>query len=141
MRDFRRLLHGTLMASLASLTDGGLQATPWEKEAYRKAAQSYVAVLAAPSYTSPLTDILYQGLQLFHLRLHGKTVILKPNLVEYDPAGAINTHPAVIAAAIEAFRRLGARQVLVAEGSGHRRDTEYLLTSSGLYTVLQDHQV
>jgi uncharacterized protein (DUF362 family) len=67
-------------------------------------------------------------------------VVLKPNLVEYDPAGVINTHPAVIAAAIEAFRSLGAREVLVAEGPGHRRDTEYLLTASGLYTVLKEQQ-
>jgi uncharacterized protein (DUF362 family) len=141
MRALRRLLHDTLTASRASRPGGWSPSTPWEPGAYRKAAQSHVAVLAAPSYTSPLTEILCQGLQLFRLRLHGKTVVLKPNLVEYDPGGAINTHPAVIAAAIEAFRRLGARAVLVAEGPGHRRDTEYLLHSSGLYTALQDHQV
>ncbi|MEE9153297.1 MAG: DUF362 domain-containing protein [candidate division NC10 bacterium] len=67
--------------------------------------------------------------------------MLKPNLVEYDPGGVINTHPAVISAAIEAFKNLGAREVLVAEGPGHRRDNEYLLTASGLYSILKDHKV
>jgi uncharacterized protein (DUF362 family) len=58
--------------------------------------------------------------------------------VEYDPTAAINTHPSVIAAAIEAFLGLGARQVIVAEGPGHRRDNEYLLTASGLHFVLKE---
>jgi uncharacterized protein (DUF362 family) len=67
-------------------------------------------------------------------------VVLKPNLVEYDPAGGINTHPAVIAAAIAAFTRLGARQVIVAEGPGHRRDHEYLLCASSFSSMLKEHR-
>jgi uncharacterized protein (DUF362 family) len=67
--------------------------------------------------------------------------VLKPNLVEFDPAGVINTHPALIAAAIDAFRHLGAREIIVAEGPGHRRDNEYLLAASGLYDVLRARQV
>ena len=50
----------------------------------------------------------------------------------------INTHPLVIAGAIEAFRRAGAREVSVAEGPGHRRDTEYLLAASGLSDYLRE---
>jgi uncharacterized protein (DUF362 family) len=57
-------------------------------------------------------------------------------LVEFDPKGVINTHPAVIEAAVGAFK-LGCREVLVAEGPGHRRDTEYLLTASGIYDVMK----
>jgi uncharacterized protein (DUF362 family) len=65
-------------------------------------------------------------------------VLLKPNLVEFDPHGVINTHPALIAATIEAMRSLGAREVIVGEGSGHRRDNEYLLDASGLAYALKD---
>jgi uncharacterized protein (DUF362 family) len=140
MLDRRRFLTGSIAATLSPLTGACSRSTPWERTAYRKQAQSRVAILAAPSYTVPLTDVLLQGIKLFRLHLQGKTVVLKPNLVEYDPAGTINTHPAVIAAAIEAFRSLGARDVLVAEGSGHRRDTEYLLTASGLYPLLKAHR-
>jgi uncharacterized protein (DUF362 family) len=75
------------------------------------------------------------------LELHGKRVLLKPNLVEFDPKTAINTHPAVIEAAIDAFKTLGAREVIVAEGPGHRRDNEYLLSASGLYDVIKEHRI
>jgi uncharacterized protein (DUF362 family) len=136
----RRFLSGSLAATLSPLIGGCSRSAPWEKTAYRKRAQSRVAILEAPTYTVPLTEVLLQGIKLFRLRVRGKTVVLKPNLVEYDPTGTINTHPAVIAAAIEAFRSLGAHEVLVAEGPGHRRDTEYLLTASGLYPMLKAHR-
>ncbi|HET9395586.1 MAG TPA: DUF362 domain-containing protein, partial [Nitrospiraceae bacterium] len=63
------------------------------------------------------------------------------NLVEFDPKGVINTHPALIEAAIDAFRTMGAAQVIVGEGPGHRRDNEYLLSASGLYDVIREHRV
>ncbi|MGH7966802.1 MAG: DUF362 domain-containing protein [Candidatus Binatia bacterium] len=107
--------------------------------AYRKQDRSRVAILEAKSYDRPLLDVVRRGITLCRLDVQGKRVVLKPNLVEYDPAGVINTHPAVIAAAIEAFRSLGAREVLVAEGPGHRRDNEYLLTASGLHAILKDY--
>ena len=53
----------------------------------------------------------------------------------------INTNPVIIAAAIEAFRRAGAREVVVGEGPGHRRDTEYLLAASGLGEHLRELRV
>lgn len=114
--------------------------SPWEKGAYRKPDQSRVAILGAKTYAVRLTDVLLPGLKLFGLNVQGKRVVLKPNFVEFDPAGVINTHPAVVAAAIEAFKSLGAREVVVAEGPGHRRDTEYLVTASGLYPVLREHR-
>ena len=58
-------------------------------------------------------------------------MLLKPNMVEYEPGTAINTNPLVVAGAIAAFQRAGAAEVVVAEGPGHRRDTEHLLTRTG----------
>jgi uncharacterized protein (DUF362 family) len=63
--------------------------------------------------------------------------LLKPNLVEYERDTVINTHP-VIGAAVEAFLKLGAKEVKVGEGPGHRRDTDGLLLASGLYPFLKD---
>jgi uncharacterized protein (DUF362 family) len=140
MLDRRQFLLGSIAASLSPHITGCLQDPRWERGAYRKKSQSQVAILEAKDYEIPLKDVVLRGIKLFRLGLQGKTVVLKPNLVEYDPEGVINTHPAVISAAIEAFKTLGAREVSVAEGPGHRRDNEYLLTASNLYLILREHR-
>jgi len=100
-----------------------------------------VAILEARSYQDSLKDTIRRGINLFKLDVKGKRVLLKPNLVEFDPKGVINTHPAVIEAAIDSFKTLGAREVVVAEGPGHRRDNEYLLTASGIHDVINEHRI
>jgi uncharacterized protein (DUF362 family) len=128
-----------LGGALAATTLAGCSGAPrWERSAVRRAARSRVAVLPAAEYDERLVEVVLRGVRLFALGVAGKTVVLKPNFVEFDPAGVINTHPALVAAAIEAFRREGARHVIVAEGPGHHRDTEHLITASGLYPVLRE---
>jgi len=85
--------------------------------------KSPVAVLKAASYDEDLVAKIRKGAQLCELDVHGKRVLLKPNLVEFDSATAINTDVAVLAAALAAFRSLGAADVRIGEGPGHRRDT------------------
>ncbi|HEX6440110.1 MAG TPA: DUF362 domain-containing protein [Candidatus Binatia bacterium] len=97
--------------------------------------------MQALRYDLSLREIITKGVRLCGLEVKGKTIVLKPNLVEFDPGGVINTNPLVIEAAIDCFRTLGARQVLVAEGPGHRRDNEYLLAASGIYAVIKEHRV
>jgi uncharacterized protein (DUF362 family) len=140
MLDRRSFLIGSVAASLSPFIKGCQSAPLWSKDAYQKQSQSRVAIVPAKNYEIAMKDIVVRGIKLFNFNLRGKRVVLKPNLVEYDPAGVINTHPAVISGAIEAFKTLGAREVIVAEGPGHRRDNEYLLTASGLLLVLKDHK-
>jgi uncharacterized protein (DUF362 family) len=131
----RRFLGATAAAAAAA----GCGRTPgWDRAVYRKTERSRVAILPALDYAVPLTDVVLQGIRQFRIPVVGRKIVLKPNQVEFDPAGVINTHPAVIAAAVEAFRRLGAREVVVAEGPGHRRDTEHLVAASGLFRTLTD---
>ncbi len=94
--------------------------------------------LQPTGYSDALEQLLYDGLKLFNLPLKGKSVLLKPNLVEYSAGAAINTEPALVGAATVAFLRLGARSVTVAEGPGHQRDTYLLLVESGLGDQLRD---
>ena len=68
-------------------------------------------------------------------------MVLKPNLVDYIPGNAINTHPLLVLAAAESFRRLGAKSVLVAEGPGHQRDTQLVLSQSGYEQSLRDEKI
>jgi uncharacterized protein (DUF362 family) len=137
----REFIKVSAVASLSSLVGGCRPSVRWDRDAYRKPATSRVAILEARNYQASLEDIIRRGIHLFKLDLKGKRILLKPNLVEFDPKGVINTHPAVIEAAIRSFRRLGAREVVVAEGPGHRRDSEYLLTASGIYDVINEHRV
>jgi uncharacterized protein (DUF362 family) len=88
---------------------------------------SRVAIRKVASYGGNLAEAIYETMKEFRLPVSGKTVLLKPNLVQADPDCVINTHPAVIAAARESFLRLGAGRVVIAEGPGHERDTEAIL--------------
>jgi len=97
---------------------------------------SWVAIVRADSYQMDLGTLIFNALREFDLRLRDKRVVLKPNFVEPDPDGVINTHPAVIAAARESFLRLGAASVQVAEGPGHERDTEAIVETLRLRDFL-----
>jgi uncharacterized protein (DUF362 family) len=103
--------------------------------------RSRVAVLHAQQYSEQLNQILAEGLRIFPINVRGKTVLLKPNLVDYIPGNAINTHPFLVLAAAESFRRLGAKSVLVAEGPGHQRDTQLVLSQSGYEQSLRDEGI
>jgi uncharacterized protein (DUF362 family) len=67
--------------------------------------------------------------------------LLKPNLVEYIAGVEVNTNPILVSAAAEAFRSMGARSVVVAEGPGHQRDTYLVLAESGLEAELRRHKL
>jgi len=70
------------------------------------------------------------------LDVRGKRVLLKPNLVEFEPESSINTHPLVVHAAYEAFRSMGAAEVGIAEGPGHRRNTLDLAEAAGYFRTV-----
>jgi uncharacterized protein (DUF362 family) len=141
MMNRREFIKASAGASLYPVLNACEEQVRWEKDAFIKTKRSQVAILAAEQYGSSLRDTIRRGIEMFRLDLNGKRVVLKPNLVEFDPKSAINTHPAVIGAAIDAFKTLGAREVIVAEGPGHRRDNEYLLGASGLYDVIKHHRI
>jgi uncharacterized protein (DUF362 family) len=88
---------------------------------------SRVMIRKAEQYGGHLNDLIYESLREFQIPAAGKSVLLKPNLVQADPGHVINTHPAVIAAAKEAFLRLGASRVTIGEGPGLERDVDGIL--------------
>jgi uncharacterized protein (DUF362 family) len=141
MVDRRTFVKSAATATLAAGIPGCRQDSEdrkWSAAALSRQERSTVAVLKAAEYDHHLTEIVASGIRLSSLDPSGLRIVLKPNLVEYDPEGVINTHPTLIAATIEAFRALGAADVVVAEGPGHRRDDAYLLTSSGLAYALKN---
>ena len=95
----------------------------------------------ASSYAADFADLIFRGFRELGIGITGRRVFLKPNMVEYEPGTAINTHPHVIAGAAIACRRAGASDVVVGEGPGHRRDIEYLLASTGLIDQLREQRI
>jgi uncharacterized protein (DUF362 family) len=98
-----------------------------------------------PGYELEIADVIVRGVRELGVtpaEVKGKRILLKPNLVETS-SGAIhiNTHPLVMRGAVEAFLRLGADTVMVAEGPGHRRDTLDVLDESGLADVLWEDRI
>jgi uncharacterized protein (DUF362 family) len=99
-----------------------------------------VVLCAIDRYEEGITDRLVDGLSHFPnvlQRVSNGTVVLKPNLVEFHPDRPINTNPVLVACAVEAFYRLGAKEVVVGEGPGHIRDTGFLLEATGLGEYLR----
>ena len=134
----------TFLAGSLELAAGAAATVLLDKPRYhvvRKRPRSRVAVLHAESYSQNLEQVLRSGLDLFRLDVRGKNVLLKPNLVDFIPGNHINTHPLLVSAAAECFRRLGAATVLVGEGPGHQRDTELVLFESGMAEELRQQKV
>jgi uncharacterized protein (DUF362 family) len=124
-RDFIPLAGAGLIAGYA-----GWQAK--KSRPQRLPGPSPVAVVKASSYSDDLVSRMVEGIRECGLDVRGRKVLLKPNLVEFDPATCINTNVAVVAAALEVFRKLGAAEVVIGEGPGHRRDT-YALAEMARY--------
>jgi uncharacterized protein (DUF362 family) len=104
-------------------------------------ASSTVGLFPASTYAVDFADLIYRGFQELGVRIAGRRVFLKPNMVEYEPGTAINTHPHVVAGAAIACQKAGASAVVVGEGPGHRRDIEYLLASTGLNDQLREQRI
>jgi len=93
---------------------------------------SRIAILHADQYSDKLDQLVFDALRPFNLDVRGKSVLLKPNIVEYVPGRPVNTDAQLVGAAAEAFLRLDAASVMVGEGPGHHRDTDLLLYETGL---------
>jgi uncharacterized protein (DUF362 family) len=97
--------------------------------------------LHADQYSQKLDEIITAGLRVFPINVCGKKVVLNPNLVDYAAGDAINTNPVLVLAAAESFRRMGAQSVVVAEGPGHQRDTQLVLSQSGYQQSRRDEKI
>ena len=136
--DRRRFLGA---AAGAVVTIGATARQLWPKHSvnYRK-PRSLVVVLNCETYSEKLEGLLLDGLKLFPIDVRGRSVLLKPNLVE-DLPGPVNTNPALIGAAARCFLRLGASRVVIGEGPAHQRDTELVVNATGLDHILRETRV
>jgi uncharacterized protein (DUF362 family) len=136
-RDF--LIAGLGGAALAAL---GLSLWP---KLFRLTWREQAFIAKVPDYRANIAGVILAGfkeLGISPTEIRGKRILLKPNLVNARPGAVhINTHPAVIWGAYQAFQQFGAAQVMVAEGPADRRDTLLLLEESGLAEVLREERI
>jgi uncharacterized protein (DUF362 family) len=102
----------------------------------RMVAPAQVSVVKAPAYDQTLYDTMRRLLAMHPLDVRGRNVVLKPNLVEFEPESSINTNPLVVHAAWEAFTAMGAASVKIGEGPGHRRNTLDLAEAAGYFKIV-----
>lgn len=126
-RDLTR--RDLLTGSAAILALSGCAHSPVDKPAP-------VSIVRAPAYDQSLYDTVRRVLADHRLNVRGRAVLLKPNLVEFEPESFINTHPLLVHAVYEAFRALGAADVRIAEGPGHRRNTLDLADAAGYFQIV-----
>lgn len=138
----RRLLVGTGVAAATTAAAVALRKSIDGTESFQRANTT---ILRATAYDGRLVELIGGGLATIgfdRARVRGRSVLLKPNLVEPSRTSPhVNTHPLFVRAVAEAFRRLDAREVLVGEGAGHVRDTRLVLDESGLDDVLAADRV
>jgi uncharacterized protein (DUF362 family) len=95
-----------------------------------------VSIFRAPAYDQSVYETMRRMLEQQLGSVRGLNIVLKPNLVEFEPGTCINTHPMVVHAAFEAFYTLGAATVKIAEGPGHRRNTLDLADAAGYFQTI-----
>lgn len=130
-------LAGVAAASSYAVSKLGAKQPPLDDG---PSGNSAVAVLKAPSYSGDLVRLMLDGVRACGLDVKGKRVLLKPNLVEFDATTAINTDPRVIAAAYEVMQTLGAAEVWIGEGPGHRRDTYDLADEARYFETIPNFE-
>lgn len=102
----------------------------------RRMEPSRVSIVRAPEYDQSIYATVRRMLEDHRLDVRGRAVLLKPNLVEFEPDSPINTHPLLVHAAYEGFLALGAASVRIAEGPGHRRNTLDLADAAGYFAAV-----
>ena len=135
----RRRFLGSSVGVAATVGMTAEWAWPKHSVSYRR-PRSAVAVLNADEYSEKVEALLLDGLRLFRLKVLGRSILLKPNLVE-DLPGPVNTSATLVGAAARSFLRLGAAHVVIGEGPGHQRDTELVVQSAGLKPHLNERQI
>ena len=134
----RRFLQAVPLVAMAA---HACSRPPYRRGDFTVPDRSAVALMPVSSYDGDIAGILRQAFTLLAQDVRGKRVLLKPNLVEYWPDKAINTDARLVAAAAEAMLSAGARDVVIGEGPGHRRDIEYLLEGTGMRDVVSDRRL
>ena len=134
-REFGRLVGASALAAwpAASFAGGGAG------QAVRPAGGPLlqVALVPCPDYApETLAAAVRQGWRSSRPPdVRGKRVVLKPNMVDVSVERPIHTDPRLIEALVLHLGDLGAREIVLAEGTSHNRDSEDLFRRAGYEAI------
>jgi uncharacterized protein (DUF362 family) len=131
----RMLTRRRVIAAAGAVALAGCARTQRSRDV-RQTAESLVSIVRQPAYTQDLYETVRRLLVDQRLDVRGKSVVLKPNLVEFEAGSVINTNPMLVHAAMESFKAMGAASVRIAEGPGHRRGTLDLADAAGYFEMI-----
>lgn len=102
------------------------------QKAEKRKADSPLAIVRCDTYDNNLFALLKPLLKDLDLPdLHGKVVMLKPNMIDVAGDRPTTTAVAAIKATYDLVTYLGAKDIVVGEGPAHNRETERLLRDTG----------
>ena len=130
-REFMRLAGtSALSAWPAAALAGGL---PQAAQKTSSGPLLQVALVPCPDYgRETLAAALRTGWRSSRTPdVRGKRVVVKPNMVDVSPDRPIHTDPRLIEALVAHLADLGAREIVLAEGTSHNRDAEDLFRRAG----------
>jgi uncharacterized protein (DUF362 family) len=142
MKNFtRRQFLGAIGGGAVCLLSGLTLLDKYKKQQIN--AEVFISKVS--DYNFNLKGIIKKGLielGILPEEIKSKRILLKPNLVETQLGTVhINTHPLVLRGAIEAFKSLGASDIIVGEGPGHCRDSFLLIEEAGIGNVLLEDKI
>lgn len=121
-REFIPLAAAGLLSGTAGFV-GGRRTVP------ERQSRAMVHLAKVASYSGDLTGPILESLRANGIVATDKKILLKPHLASFTSTD--NTHPAVVAATITAFKQLGAAEILVGDAPAGHRDTWALAEASG----------
>jgi len=117
----------------------------WMMQGWRRrylGSPSTVAVVACPDYDQQLLARLEEGWDWANgPAVRGRSVLIKPNLVDYIAGRPATTDARLIQALVLLLRRREVRQVTVADAPAFRKDPLPIFDGSGLVSLLGDMDV
>jgi len=102
-----------------------------------------VALIPCPDYGSEnLTAAIQAGWRSSRPPdVRGKRVVIKPNIADFSEERPIHTDPRLVESLILHLKKLQAREIILAEGPPHNRDTEWLFRKSGFEALAKRQSV
>lgn len=130
---------GGALAGCAPETGRGSMQVTEQHRAFKRKARSNVALDKA-TYDDVLS-VLEKYWQKIGIDLKGKKVFLKMNLVDWRPDRPLCTNPRFVDAVITLLAKQGASEIKLGDGPANSRDTDRLVSVSGVGEVLKKHDM